>query len=251
MTTPRQFSAPTTYFLQEGRENLRECLKVAFRAAKAQGISKVVIFTAKGEGVRLAIEEFCSQDEFKEIRLVAVTFPAGKTFKGPDGETIVVDISDSDKEMLSRLEIPLIKAHLPFDPIAPLYPQSGGLGQDLSLIGEALNTFCGSMGLCVQAILMACDAGAVNLGEHVISLTSDTAILAQATSTRRVLRELVIREVLCKPVVLSVWRKEIADRVPVQLELPSSERDSSAPADLETRPEPPEAGSPPRPDPEK
>jgi hypothetical protein len=64
------------------------------------------------------------------------------------------------------------------------------------------------MSLCVQAIVLACDSGEVNIGEHVISMTSDTAILAQATSTRRMLGGLVIREILCKPVILTIGRKE-------------------------------------------
>jgi hypothetical protein len=64
------------------------------------------------------------------------------------------------------------------------------------------------MSLCVQAVVLACDAGAVELGEHVIAMTSDTAILVQAAATRRMLRELVVREILCKPAILSIGRKE-------------------------------------------
>lgn len=218
MTTPKQFSAPTTYFLQEGRENLRECFKTAFHAAKTQNISKIVIFTASGDGVRLAIDEFLPQDEFKQIKLIAVTFPPGR-FKNSDGTDAVVDISAVDRQTFNKLDIPVIRAHLPFDSIESLYPHSESPARDLSLVGETLNWFCGSMSLCVQGILMACDAGVVSLGEHVIALTSDTAILAQATTTRRAFRELVIREVLCKPVVLSISRKEIADKSPVQMKL--------------------------------
>jgi hypothetical protein len=82
------------------------------------------------------------------------------------------------------------------------------LAQDLSLIESALNIFGGSMSLCVQAVVLACDAGTVNLGEHVIAMTSDTAILVQASTTRRMLRELIIREILCKPAILSIGRNE-------------------------------------------
>jgi hypothetical protein len=87
---------------------------------------------------------------------------------------------------------------------------------------------------------MACDAGEVALGEHVIAATSDTAILAQATCTRQMLGQLVIREVLCKPAVLSIGRKEVAEKFPIQLkfgpektaskthlELPSPDRSNS------------------------
>jgi hypothetical protein len=45
------------------------------------------------------------------------------------------------------------------------------LAQDLSIVGNALNIFCGSISLCVQAVLMACDAGEVEIGEHVVVMT--------------------------------------------------------------------------------
>lgn len=230
MTSPKQFSAATTYFLQEGRDNLRECLKSVFQTAKVQNITKLVIFTARGEGVRLALDEFCSLDEYKHVKLVAVTFPQGKKFTDPSGNPIAVNIDDDNVNLFRAKEIPVVRAHMPFDPIAPLYKQRGVLGQDLSLIGEALNMFGGGMSLCVQAIVMACDAGEVRLGEHVIALSSDTAILAQAASTGRMLEELVIREVLCKPVVFSVGRKENADKLPVQLELSVGAEPKALPA---------------------
>lgn len=209
----RAFTTRITYFLQEGRDNLRECLNVAFEAARQHNVGKIVIFTAKGEGVKLALDEFCSKPEFEKVKLVAVTFPQGKVFTNTEGHPIEVSISPDFTELFSSRGIPLVRAHLPFDPIAPPFKGRGVLGQDLSLVGDALNIFGGSMSLCVQAVVIACDAGAVRLGEHVIALTSDTAILAQATSTRRMLGEFVIREILCKPVVLSIGRKESADRM--------------------------------------
>lgn len=209
----KYFTASTTYFLQEGRENLRECLKVSFRAAKQQNIQKIVIFTATGEGVRMALQEFCAQPEYDQIRLVAVTFPHGKVFTNKNKEVILVQISAEDEELFREREVAIVKAHLPFDPISSSLDDRGRLGQDLTLVGEAFKMFCGSMSLCVQAVVLACDAGAVGLGEHVIALTSDTAILAQATSTRRMLRELAIREVLCKPAVLTVTKKESSGKV--------------------------------------
>ena len=180
----KHFTTRATYFLQEGIENLDQCLAIAFQAAKEQKIGKIVVFTARGEGVRRALENFCTRPEHEHIKVVAVTFPAGKSFTDEGGNSINVEISDENMKLFQSRGVPIIKAHLPFNPIASVYGQQGSLGQDLSLVGEALNMFGGSMRLCVQAITLACDAGAVELGEHVIALTSDTAILARATSTR-------------------------------------------------------------------
>lgn len=196
----KSFIAPTTYFLQEGRENLAECLKVAFQAAVQHKITKVIIFTARGEGVKLALEDFCSQPDYSHIRLVAVSFPAGKNF---------TDAPENLLETFRTHEIPLVRAHLPFDAVEPGAAQQATVGKGFNLLGETLNMFCSSMSLCVQAVALACDAGHVEQGEHVIALTSDTAILAMAAVTRKMLSQLVIREILCKPAILSIGRGEI------------------------------------------
>ncbi len=218
------FTTPITYFLQEGQENLKECLKIAFQAARQQNIGKIIIFTARGQGVRLAVETFSSQKEYAHVSVIAVTFPTGKSFTDEEGEPVHVQISGEDIKFFLEHDIPVIRAHLPFDPIASPLRQRSLLGQDLSLVADALNMFCGSMSLCVQAIVVACDAGAVNLGEHVIALTSDTAILARATSTRQMLSKLVIREVLCKPAILTVSRNETPPKLLEEAEsVPSAE----------------------------
>lgn len=207
------FTTSTTYFLQEGKENLEETLAITFRAAKEHKIGKVVIFTAKGEGIRIATEKFSTNPDYQNIKLVAVTFPQGKGFTNQERQPIDIDITDENKKLFAEWSIPIIRAHLPFDPIAAHFKNRGVLGQDLSLVGDALEMFCGSMSLCVQAVLVACDARAVDIGEPVIAATSDTAILVQATCTRKMLSELVIREILCKPAILNIGREERVDNL--------------------------------------
>ena len=202
------FIAPTTYFLQEGKENLEDCLKVAFQAAVQHDVSKIVIFTAYGDGVRLALDQFCSRAEYAHIKPVAVTFPVGKTFTNQNKEPIEVRIPDELIKRFGTEGVPLVRANLPFDAVEPSAAWRTVAGRGLNLLGETLNIFCGSMSLCVQAVTLACDAGYLEQGEHVISMTSDTAILAMATVTRKMLSELVVREILCKPVILTIGRKE-------------------------------------------
>jgi len=209
----KQFTTGITYFLQEGRENLAECLRSAFSAANNHSIKKIVIFTAEGLGVTMALDEFCSQPEFAHIKLVAVTFPVGQPFTDADGHPLEIDISQDLRERFRNQSIPIVRARMPFDPIAPPHLHRGILGQDLSLVESALNVFGGSMSLCIQAILIACDAGEVGSGEHVIALTSDTAILAQAAPTRHMLTAFAVREILCKPAVYTIGRNEQAKNV--------------------------------------
>lgn len=204
--TQDSFSANIEYFTQEGKANLRACLRIAFEAAISRKIDTIVIFTGMGEGPQVAIKEFRSLPTFKDVKIIAVTFPLGQRFK--DGP---VEISQEIRLLLEENKVPLIRAHLPFNPIAAHYKHHGVLGQDLSLIGNALSIFGGSMSLCVQAAMMASDAGCLALGDHVISMTSDTAIIVRTAPTERLLTDLIIREILCKPLYLSIGKGEEPD----------------------------------------
>ena len=205
------YNYPTEYFLQEGRENLGQCIHATFEAAAIHKIKKVIIFTAAGLGVKMAIQDYLSQDKYADIELIAVTFSAQTQFStdDPSEYTIPSDVC----ELLSSQNVPIVKAHLPFDPIRTQFSGHGVLGQDFSLIGNALRIFCGSMSLCVQAVLMASDAGHVALGEHVIAMTSDTSILVRAAGTSRFLTDLIVREIICKPVLLTLGKSEKTESI--------------------------------------
>jgi len=207
---PDCFEHNTTYFWQEGRSNLHECLRIAFAAAKEHEITKIVIFTAVGEGVRVAHQDFISQEQYEHIQLVAVTFPHGHPH--PD------DLSKDDEKWMSARSIPLIRAHLPFDPIRAQYRAHGILGQDFGLLGNVVNIFGGGMSLAIQAVLMACDAGQVNKGEHVISLCSDTAILVRSAPTSDLLTDFIVREIFCKAVFMDISKKEKSPLAPDKTE---------------------------------
>jgi hypothetical protein len=161
----------------------------------------------------MALDEFCRHSDFSHIKLIAVTFPIGQPFTDSEKNPLVIDINGEQRKRFGEHDIPIIRAHMPFDPISPPHRHRGVLGQDLSLVESALNVFGGSMSLCVQSVLIACDAGEVARGDHVIALTSDTAILAQAAPTRYMLTEFAVREILCKPAIYSIGRGEKADQL--------------------------------------
>lgn len=201
------FSASTEYFMEEGKPNLRTCMSIAFDAAISRDIETIVIFTGIGEGPKIAIEEFLSQPAYAKIKIIAVTFPYGQLFGGDNGP-VGIEIDRETRHLLEERSIPLIRAHMPFNPISAHYKSHGILGQDLTLMGNALSIFGGSMSLCVQATLMACDAGLLELGEHVISMTSDTAIIVRTAPTERLLMDFIVREILCKPLNLTIAKGE-------------------------------------------
>lgn len=205
---PNSISATIDYFFHEGKENLDDCLRLSFEAAARREVKKIIIFTGVGLGPKVAIEKFCSQQCFSGIQVIAVTFPYGQHFTDSDKKPITLDISAENRELFKRSNVSIVRAHLPFDPIAAHHKGHGILGQDLTLMGNALSIFCGSMSLCVQAALMACDAGLVGLGEHVIATTSDTSILVRSAPTERLLTDFIVREIICKPMSLTIGKGE-------------------------------------------
>jgi len=200
------------YFAEEGRTNLSECLKLSFEAALQYGLRKIVIFTGYGDGIQESLDDFLSQPSYSEIGIVGVTFAQGFEVR-KEGQSIPHVFPSERKNLFSERGIPVVRAHLPFDAIPTQYQQNGVLAQDLNIVGNALNIFCGSMSLCVQAVLMACDAGEIEIGEHVIVMTSDTSLLVRAAPTARLLTDFIVRQIVCKPAFLTVAKAE-------KLELP-------------------------------
>jgi hypothetical protein len=203
---PNFISAEIDYFFHEGKENMEDCVRLSFEAAVRRNVKKMVIFTGIGDGPRIALEKFRPKEEYADIKIIAVTFPCGQRFN--EDKSIQREISPEDRRYLNDNHVPILRAHLPFNPIAAHHRGHGLLGQDLTLIGNALSVFCGSLPLCVQAALIACDAGEVEQGEHVIALTSDTAILVRSSPTERLLTDFIIREIICKPMSLTVSKSE-------------------------------------------
>jgi hypothetical protein len=126
---PSSISSVIEYFFQEGKENLDDCLRIAFEVAALRDVRKLVIFTGIGEGPKIALQKFRSQDIYSQIEIIAVTFPCGQRFKTADGDAIAMEISAADRRLFRENNIPIVRAHLPFNPIAAHHKGHGVLGQ--------------------------------------------------------------------------------------------------------------------------
>ncbi len=196
-----------TYFPSEGKANLTDCLRLSFETLVTYGLNTLVILTGSGEGVQKAIDDYLSEPNYSHIHVVGVTFAQGFVFSH-EGETRVHVFPSERKRMFAEHGIPIVQANLPFNAIATQHQRNAVLAQDLSIIGNALNVFCGSMSLCIQAVLTACDAGEVRLAEHLVVMTSDTALLVRAAPTSQLLTDLIVRQIICKPAFLTISKAE-------------------------------------------
>ena len=97
----------------------------------------------------------------------------------------------------------MVSAHLPFKPLGgPDSPTPHA-----TIVGEVLSILGGGFPLCVQATLMACDSGAVEVGERVMAVSADTALVLLATRTETFLSAsmgLLVEEIVCRPAMFNI-----------------------------------------------
>jgi hypothetical protein len=199
----------TVYFEREGRQNLSEVLnavKRAFRKREDIRCLKIVVFTAVGEGPALAYNKL---KEY-EPKIIAVTFPPGHSIKRKDSEGNVTEaavcLSDQLKKFFAGVDITVLSSRLPFAG----FDGADTIKEQMKLVKDVLSLFGGGFSLCVQAVLQACDMGAVSIGEQVVVISGDCAALMTASNTARFLSAeggLSINEILCKPRNLTRTRK--------------------------------------------
>jgi hypothetical protein len=147
--------------------------------------------------------------------------------------------------MLAQNNIPVCQGVMPLR----------ALGENFSPAIESMQRvfalFGGGTGLCVQAVLMACDGGYLKDGERCIVMTADTALIMRAGNAFRFLKlrsRAAIEHVLCKPLNYQISRPHVQVEInvtgaeaPIQLADRSSVERGDSPAlpDADKAPEEP------------
>ena len=92
----------------------------------------------------------------------------------------------------------MVQGTMPFQSV--ILP--GTTDSKLAAVQATLRLLSEGMSLCVQATLMATDAGVVEEGEEVVAMAADTAIVACGAMSQWMFHPrhgFEIREVICKP----------------------------------------------------
>lgn len=193
------------YFESEDRSNLSKTLELVSRRVKETGIGKLLVFTRDGEVV------FRAAKKLKRVKVIGVTFPYKQRFteisgNGTENESVPSTSTREVAERFAQEGIPLVRGTMPFQQIVIPYARDS----KLEGITHALGLFGGGLSLCIQAILMATDAGEVEPGEEVASMSADTAITATGTLSKWLFHPvegMEIREIICKPRALTISRR--------------------------------------------
>ena len=224
------------YFDAEGRRNLPEVIRVVKQKLKSREelrSLKMVVLTAEGEGPLLAYNSLVVY----EPKIIAVTFPLAFSAKRKDRSYYQPRISERQRRFFDGVGISVVVPDtLPFDFIEGMEAHN----QQVRLAKDAITLFGGGFAICVQAVLRACDAGAVEVGERVIAISGDCAALVTASTTGKFLSRdggLSINEIFCKPRNLTIARpiparspsKVIERELEKQAELPNIQQQQALP----------------------
>jgi uncharacterized protein len=195
-------------FENEGNDNLEETTRIVAEFATVHHVDTIITFTALGEGA-LRIRQLLPSPE---ARIVAVTFPA-ESFAIDAGSRISLGVPDPNvREKLRSFDIPIVQAAMPFRGF-----DARARSSTARVVNQALAVFGGGINLCVQAVLMACDAGYIETEQRCIAFSGDTAILARAAHTHSFLSErsrFAVEHILCKPLQYQITRTGIHASAP-------------------------------------
>ncbi|MCX7711569.1 MAG: hypothetical protein N2484_17145 [Clostridia bacterium] len=175
-----------TYFEQIKEDHTEETFKLVEERLTDSDIKKVVLASTTGAAAEKAMQFF----KGKEIKLVVI--PHQYDFSRVD--------NPFPSEMVQRLREAGHEVHFG----TMLFHTDRLFGSNIpTTIANFLRCFCEGVKVCYEIVLMAADAGLLEIGEEVIAIAgtgrgSDTAMVMQASSTQH-LNKLKINEILCKP----------------------------------------------------
>lgn len=183
----------TLYFEEAGPQNTEVTLQAALARCRALGIRQAVVASSNGGTAVRAHELFAPAG----IRVIAVTISHG-------WEALGWCMAAERKAELRAMGIEVVTGiHALGDGVSSAFTEKSGGRTPEEIVRETLYRFSQGMKVAVEGVLMAADAGLLDMQAEVVSLGgtsqgADTAIVCWPAYARTFL-ELEIREILAKP----------------------------------------------------
>ena len=174
-----------TYFENPGPENTEAVFDLVDRAMEEEGIAKVVLASTRGGTAEYAMDRY----KDKVVRLVILPHQYGTS-----------EQQRFPNELVERARQEGHAVHFGTMPFAMSRLFGFSVG---SAVADFLRVFCQGFKVCVELVLIAGDAGLVDVGEKVIVVSgsgrgADTAMIATGATTWH-LKQLHVSRILCKP----------------------------------------------------
>jgi hypothetical protein len=186
----------TLVFEKAGEHNTDATLQIAKERALALGIKQVVVASSYGGTARKAHALFAPAG----ITVIAVSICHG-------WETEGWTMSAETKAELARLGVIVHTGiHALGDGVGSAFTEKCGGRTPEEIVRDTLYRFSQGMKVAVECLLMAADAGLLDMAQEVIAIAgtssgADTAIVCKPAYPRT-FHTLEIREVLAKPRIL-------------------------------------------------
>ena len=183
----------TLVFEKSGKRNTDATLQIAKERALALGIKQVVVASSQGYTARRAHAIFAPEG----IQVIAVTICHGWESEG-------WPMPAQEKAALQELGVTVhTGVHALGDGVGSAFSEKYGGRALEEIVRDTLYRFCQGMKVTVECVLMAADAGLLDMSQEVIAIAgtgdgADTAIVCKPAYSRT-FHELEIREVLAKP----------------------------------------------------
>jgi hypothetical protein len=172
--------------------NTEQVLEIARKSLEGKKIQDIIVASTSGDTGVIAAKLL----ETSDMNLVVVAHSVG--FKEPN----INQFSQSSREIIERMGGTVIFATMPFHTINDAIRMKMGTSL-LSLIADTLRIMGQGTKVCVEIVSMACDAGKIESGKEVISVSgtgkgADTVLLMKSANSRRFF-DLRIIDVIAKP----------------------------------------------------
>ncbi len=185
----RSESLMSRVFAEPGPDNTQATLRLAVERADALGIDQMVVATSTGRTALAAVEVFAGT-------VIGVTLAAGHwdRYCPPDPD-IIAQAEDRGVRLLTC-------PHALLGAIDSAVSGIGGVAA-AEIVARTYYTICQGAKVAVECVLMAADAGLLNMDREVIGIAgtgggADTALVIAPAFTNTFF-DLRIREVLAKP----------------------------------------------------
>ena len=182
-------------FDSTGKENTKETLELAKWNADLLNIKKIVIASTRGDTIREAIKIFNPSI----YKLIVVTHNYGFS------EGLEQEFPEKLRNELEKQGIKVITGVLAFSGVGSSLLREYHQYDSTTMFARLIRTImCQGIKVVMEIVLMACDAGAIKVGEDVISIAgtgsgADTCCLIKSASTR-LFENLRVKAILAKPI---------------------------------------------------
>ena len=181
-------------FDSPGKENTKETLELAKINADLLDIKKIILASTTGGTINQAIKIF----DPTIYDLIVITHNYGFR-KGSEQE-----FPEKLRNDLQKQNIKIITGVLAFSGVGSSLLRKYQQYDSTAMFSRLIRTIiCQGIKVVMEIVLMACDAGAIKVGEDVISIAgtgrgADTCCLIKSASTR-LFEDLRVKAILAKP----------------------------------------------------